>query len=62
MPGFAGFDRSDYPGDHVRNWLKPMPISHGAVITWALSKSSRHNVDGPARRSLARAGGLRQFT
>jgi hypothetical protein len=22
MPGFAGFDRSDYPGDHVMSWLK----------------------------------------
>lgn len=22
MPGFAGFDRSDYPGDSVINWLK----------------------------------------
>lgn len=22
MPGFAGFDRSDYPGDQVVNWLK----------------------------------------
>jgi len=22
MPGFAGFDRSDYPGDQVMKWLK----------------------------------------
>lgn len=22
MPGFAGFDRSDYPGDAIMNWLK----------------------------------------
>ena len=22
MPGFAGFDRSDYPGDQVMSWLK----------------------------------------
>ncbi len=22
MPGFAGFDRSDYPGDQVMNWLR----------------------------------------
>ena len=22
MPGFAGFDRSDYPGDQVMNWLQ----------------------------------------
>jgi hypothetical protein len=45
MPGFAGFDRSDYPGDNILQWLKqntnlewcgyyfgPVP-SHGGT-TW----------------------------
>ena len=32
MPGFAGFDRSDYPGDSVMNWLKANTISFGVGI------------------------------
>ena len=51
MPGFAGFDRSDYPGDSVVNWLKantnlvwcgyylaPAP-SHGST-TWMNSRAA----------------------
>jgi Domain of unknown function (DUF1906) len=51
MPGFAGFDRSDYPGNQIMNWLKantnlvwcgyylaPVPSHHST--TWMTKRAA----------------------
>ena len=54
MPGFAGFDRSDYPGDQVMSWLKA-----NTNLTWCgyyLAPSPSHPGTTWVTRRVALAG------